>query len=123
MVGAFSEARRWHELALAVRPGSRENAWASYGAGALAAQQGDLSAAVPLLDRAAAVARDLPDPELAAHVTRAPGTVAFYAGHNEAALELFGTALARVEETRIGGPQALLCYSRLAPHCLVALDL
>ena len=123
MLGAFSEARRWHELALAVRPGSRENAWASYGAGALAAQQSDLGAAGPLLDRAAALARDLPDPELAAHVTRAQGTVAFYARDNEGALGLFETALASFEETGFGDPLALICYSRLASACLVALDL
>jgi predicted ATPase/DNA-binding CsgD family transcriptional regulator len=123
MLGSLGEARRWHELALAARPGPRENAWASYGAGVLAAQQSDLGAAAPLLDRAAALARDLPDPKLAAHVTRAQGTVAFYAGDNEAALGLFGSALASFEETGFGDPLALACYSRLASACLVALDL
>ena len=33
MVGQFTEGRRWHDLAVAVDPGSREHAWAVFGAG------------------------------------------------------------------------------------------
>jgi non-specific serine/threonine protein kinase len=123
MLGALSEGRRWHELALAGRPGARESAWVSYGAGYLAAQQGDLGTAVPLLDRAATLARDLPDPELGAYVTDAQGSVAFYAGDNEVAQERYATALACFEETGFRDPMALVCYSRLASARLVALDL
>ncbi|HEY6788930.1 MAG TPA: LuxR C-terminal-related transcriptional regulator [Trebonia sp.] len=122
MLGALSEGRRWHELALAACPGSRENAWANFGAGFVAAQQGDLGAAGALLDRAAALARDLPDPELAAFVMNAQGSVAFYAGDNEVALERYAAALARFEETGFGDPLALVCYSRLASARLVAFD-
>jgi predicted ATPase/DNA-binding CsgD family transcriptional regulator len=123
MLGALSEGRRWHELALAVGPGSRENAWANYGAGILATQQSDLGIAEALLDRVATMARELPDPELAAHVTGTQGLVAFYGGNNAVALERFATALARFEETSSDDPLALVYYSRLASACLVALDL
>ena len=122
MLGAFGEGRRWHELALAVQPGSRENAWASFGAGFLAAQQSDLSAAVPLLDQAAARARDLLDPGARRARDGALGSVAFYAGDNEVALERYGAALARFEETSFADPLALVCYGRLASACLVAFD-
>jgi non-specific serine/threonine protein kinase len=123
MLGAFREYMRWHELAIAVCPGSRENAWASYGAGLLAAQQGNVSTAGPLLDRAAALARDFPDPELAAYVTDAQGSVAFYSGDNEMALERYGAALASFKETGFGNPMALICYTRLASACMAAFDL
>src|SRR6202042_3400363 len=71
MVGQFTEGRRWHDLALAVNPGSRENAWAVFGAGVLAVQQGDLGAGAPLLERAAALAAAGADENLAAHISDA----------------------------------------------------
>ena len=56
MTGQFTEGRRWHELALAVNPGSVDHAWAVFGAGVLAVHQGDLARGGPLLTNAAALA-------------------------------------------------------------------
>ena len=56
MTGQFTEGRRWHDLALAVAPGSRDDAWAVFGAGVLAVQQGDFATGGPLLTRATALA-------------------------------------------------------------------
>jgi non-specific serine/threonine protein kinase len=128
MLGSFADGLHWHELATAVLPGTRDNAWALYGAGFLAAQQGDLDRAGELLDRAIAAADGLtaagqPDPALAACIADARGSVAFYAGDNEAAQERYGTALAGFAETGFGDPLALVCWSRLASASLVALDL
>ena len=65
-LGLFSEGRRWHDRALALGDDSPEGAWAVYGAGVLALQQGDLAAAGPLLDRAGDLARELQDRDLGA---------------------------------------------------------
>jgi non-specific serine/threonine protein kinase len=123
MLGALSEGRRWLDRALAASPGPHENARACYGAGFLAAQQGDLGAARPLLNRAAVLARQLQDPELAACVTWAQGSVALHAGDNELALDCFGAALARFEESGFDGLLLLACYVQLASACLVTFDL
>jgi predicted ATPase/DNA-binding CsgD family transcriptional regulator len=128
MLGSFGEGAHWHELAAAASPGTGDNAWALYGAGFLAAQQGDLAAASALLDQAEAAPAGLatgsqPDRLLAACIADARGSVAFYAGDNEAALELYGGALARFREAGFGDPLALVCYSRLASACLLALDI
>jgi non-specific serine/threonine protein kinase len=127
MLGSFGEGMHWHELATAVCPGTIDSAWATYGAGFFAAQQGNLATARALLDQAAAASAGLaaagqPDPQLAAHIADAQGSVAFYAGDNEAAQERYGTALASFAETGFGDPLALVCYSRLASASLVALD-
>jgi non-specific serine/threonine protein kinase len=123
MLGALSEGRRWHDLAIAARPGSHENAWACCWAGILAAQQGDLGTARALLDRAAAVARRVPDPVLAAYVTDAQGSVALYSGDNELAVERYGTALASFEKMGLSDLVPLTCYNRLAAACLATYDL
>jgi non-specific serine/threonine protein kinase len=128
MLGSFGEGRHWHELAAAVGPGTANNAWALYGTGFLAAQQGDLAGAEVLLDRAAAASAGLadagqPDPQLAACIADAQGSVAFYAGENEAALERYTTGLARFEVAGFSDPLALVCYSRLASACLLAFDI
>ena len=78
MLGAFGEGMHWHELAMTADTGACDNAWAIYGAGILAAQQGDLDAAGPLLERAARIATGVeaprrPDPALAGYVTDAQG--------------------------------------------------
>jgi predicted ATPase/DNA-binding CsgD family transcriptional regulator len=124
MVGQFTEGRRWHNLAVAVNPGSRENAWAVFGAGVLAVQQGDLSAGAPLLDRAAAAAAASHDENLAAHVSDALGIVAFNRGDLETAQARYEAALASYERIGFGDPLALVTYSRLASACILtgALD-
>jgi predicted ATPase/DNA-binding CsgD family transcriptional regulator len=120
MVGQFAEGRRWHDLALAVGPGSRENAWAVFGAGVLAVQQGDLDAGAPLLDRAAEAAAANGDENLAAHVSDALGIVAFNRGDLETAQARYETALASYERIGFGDPLALVTYCRLASACLLS---
>jgi predicted ATPase/DNA-binding CsgD family transcriptional regulator len=120
MVGQFTEGRRWHDLALAVNPGSRENAWAVFGAGVLAVQQGDLDAGAPLLERAAALAAAGADENLAAHISDALGIVAFNRGDLESAQARYEAALARYERIGFGDPLALVTYSRLASVCILS---
>jgi DNA-binding CsgD family transcriptional regulator len=120
MVGQFTEGRRWHDLAVAVNPGSRENAWAVFGAGVLAVQQGDLDAGAPLLERAAALAAAGADENLAAHVSDALGMVAFNRGDLETAQARYEAALARYERIGFGDPLALVTYSRLASVCILS---
>jgi non-specific serine/threonine protein kinase len=79
-LGLFTEGRRWHDRALGVGADSAEAAWAVYGAGVLALQQGDLEFAEPLLTRAGNLAGDLRDRDLRAHVTDAQGIASFFAG-------------------------------------------
>jgi predicted ATPase/DNA-binding CsgD family transcriptional regulator len=124
MVGQFTEGRRWHDQAIAVDPGSREHAWAVFGAGVLAVQQGDLVAGAPLLDRAAALAAASGDENLAAHVSDAQGIVAFNDGDLETAQARYEAALASYERIGFGDPLALVTYSRLASACILtgALD-
>jgi predicted ATPase/DNA-binding CsgD family transcriptional regulator len=123
LAGQFSEGRRWHGLAAAIDAGSRANAWAVYGAGALAARQGDLAAARPLFDAGAALAAGLGDKDLAAHVTEGRGRVAFYAGEPRAAMAYYGMALAAYRRLGFGDPAALACYTGLASVCLTAGEL
>jgi non-specific serine/threonine protein kinase len=123
MLGAFGEGRRWHEQALTACLGSRGNAWAVFGAGILAAQQGDLATAGPLLEQAASLAAGLPDPALTAYVTDARGMVALYAGDVQAAMKLHAAALAYFEEAGFADAPALVCYSRLASACMLSLEL
>jgi predicted ATPase/DNA-binding CsgD family transcriptional regulator len=120
MVGQFTEGRRWHDLAVAVNPGSRENAWAVFGAGVLAVQQGDLDAGTPLLDRAAALAAASGDENLAAHVSDALGIVAFNGGDLGTAQARYEAALASYERIGFGDPLALVTYSRLASACILS---
>jgi predicted ATPase/DNA-binding CsgD family transcriptional regulator len=120
MVGQFTEGRRWHDLAAAVSPGSPENAWAVFGAGILAVQQGDLAAGAPLLDRAAALAAAGDDENLAAHVSDARGIVAFNGGDLETAQARYEAALASYERIGFGDPLALVTYSRLASACILS---
>jgi DNA-binding CsgD family transcriptional regulator len=120
MVGQFTEGRRWHDLAVAVNPGSRENAWAVFGAGVLAVQQGDLDAGAPLLDRAAALAAASGDENLAAHVSDALGIVAFNGGDLETAQARYEAALASYERIGFDDPLALVTYSRLASACILS---
>jgi predicted ATPase/DNA-binding CsgD family transcriptional regulator len=120
MVGQFTEGRRWHDLAVAVNPGSRENAWAVFGAGVLAVQQGDLDAGAPQLDRAAALAAASGDENLAAHVSDALGIVAFNGGDLGTAQARYEAALASYERIGFGDPLALVTYSRLASACILS---
>jgi predicted ATPase/DNA-binding CsgD family transcriptional regulator len=120
MVGQFTEGRRWHDLAVAVNPGSRQNAWAVFGAGVLAVQQGDMDAGLPWLDRAAALATASGDENLAAHVSDALGIVAFNGGDLTAAQARYQAALASYERIGFGDPLALVTYSRLASVCILS---
>jgi predicted ATPase/DNA-binding CsgD family transcriptional regulator len=123
MTGQFTEGRRWHDLAFAVAPQSRDDAWAVFGAGVLAVQQGDFATGGPLLTRATSLAEARGDDELAAHVTDARGMLAFYSGDLTAAQAEFEAALAVDERAGFGDPTALVTYSRLASVCLLRFEL
>jgi predicted ATPase/DNA-binding CsgD family transcriptional regulator len=123
MTGQFTEGRRWHDLAAAAAPGSPGLAWAVFGAGVLAVQQGDFAAGGPLLARATELARAAADEDLAAHVTDARGMLAFYSGDLPTAQAEFESALAVAERTGFSDPTALVTYSRLASACLLTFEL
>lgn len=123
MTGAFSDGRDWHEKARQVGPGTPGHAWAVYGAAVLAAQQGDLASAGPLLARAAELAAGLGDTDLTAHVWDAQGSAAFYIGDLETALARHEAALASYEENGFSDAFALTSYARLASACLLLLDI
>jgi predicted ATPase/DNA-binding CsgD family transcriptional regulator len=123
MTGQFTEGRRWHDLAVAVDPGSRDNAWAVFGAGVLAVQQGDFATGGPLLARAGELAAAAGDENLAAHVTDARGMLAFYSGDLVSAQAEFEAALAVYERDGFSDPTALVTYSRLASVCLLTFEL
>jgi predicted ATPase/DNA-binding CsgD family transcriptional regulator len=123
MTGAFTEGRRWHDQAVAVGPGTPDNAWAVYGAAILAVQQGDLAEAAPLLTQAARLAADLADRDLAAHVTDAEGIVAFYGDDLPTAAARHESALAFYEENGFSDAFALSSYGRLASVCLLNLGI
>jgi non-specific serine/threonine protein kinase len=123
MTGQFTEGRRWHDLAFAVAPQSRDDAWAVFGACVLAVQQGDFATGGPLLTRATSLAEARGDDDLAAHVTDARGMLAFYSGDLAAAQAEFEAALAVDERAGFGDPTALVTYSRLASVCLLTFEL
>jgi non-specific serine/threonine protein kinase len=120
MTGQFTEGRRWHELALAVNPGSGDHAWAVFGAGVLAVHQGDLARGGPLLTDAAALAVAARDENLAAHVTDAHGVLALRAGKLAAARTCHEAALATYRRIGFADPTALASYGRLVAVCMVA---
>jgi predicted ATPase/DNA-binding CsgD family transcriptional regulator len=122
MTGQYTEGRRWHDLAARAGAGSGDNAWAVYGAGLLAVQQGDLTAGTPLLERAAALAAARGDEDLAAHVTDARGVAACYAGDLAASRTYHESALAGYERIGFSDAFALSCYVRLALACLLGLE-
>ena len=123
MTGQFTEGRRWHDLAFAVAPQSRDDAWAVFGAGVLAVQQGDFATGGPLLTRATSLAEARGDDDLAAHVTDARGMLAFYSGDLTTAQAEFEAALAVDEGAGFSDPTALVTYSRLASVCLLTFEL
>jgi non-specific serine/threonine protein kinase len=114
LVGLYSEGRRWHDRALAVNRGSRDGAWAVYGAGVLALQHGDMERAGPLLARAEGLADDLGDRDLSAHVTDAQGIALFFAGDLEGAATCYENALASYAEIGFSSPFAVCGFARLA---------
>jgi non-specific serine/threonine protein kinase len=116
-LGLFSEGRRWHDRALAVDGGLPDRAWAVYGAGILALQQGDFETAAPLLDRAAHLAEDLHDLDLSAHVTDARGIALFFGGDLDGARTHHENALAAYAEIGYSEPFALSSFARLASVC------
>jgi non-specific serine/threonine protein kinase len=122
-LGLFSEGRRWHDQALAIGDDSPEGAWAVYGAGVLALQQGDLEAAGPLLARAGDLARDLRDRDLGAHVTDAQGIGLFFAGDLAGAGACHEKALADYAEIGYSDPFALVTLTRLGAVCCLTGEL
>ncbi len=102
---------------------SRGNAWAVFGAGVLAVQQGDFAAGGPLLARATELAEATGDEDLAAHVADARGTLAFCSGDLSTAQAEFEAALAVSERAGFTDPTALVTYSRLASVCLLTSEL
>jgi predicted ATPase len=123
LVGQFSEGRRWHDRALAAGSNSPDGAWAVYGAGVLALQQGDLETGGPLLARAAGLAADLHDRDLAADVTDAQGIASFFAGDLDGARACHEKALAAYAEIGFREPFALICFARLASVCCLTGEL
>jgi non-specific serine/threonine protein kinase len=123
VLGLFSEGRRWHDRALAVGSRPRDGAWAVYGAGVLALQQGDIEIAGPLLGRAGSLAQDLGDRDLAAHVTDAQGIAAFFAGDLAGAGACHERALASYAEIGFSEPFALSSFARLASVCCLTGEL
>ena len=123
MTGQFTEGRRWHDLAVSVAPESGDTAWAVFGAGVLAVQQGDFATGGPLLTRATELARANGDEDLAAHVADARGMLAFYSGDLPTARAKLEAALAAGELAGFGDPTALARYSRLASVCLLTFEL
>lgn len=123
MTGAFSDGRDWHDKARRVNPGTADHAWAVYGAAILAAQQSDLPAAGPLLAEAAALAAELGDENLSAHVADAEGSAAFYIGDLETARARHEAALASYERNGFPSAFALSSYGRLASVCLLLFDI
>jgi DNA-binding CsgD family transcriptional regulator len=119
MTGGFTEGRRWHELALAVNPGSADHAWAVFGAGVLAVHQGDLARGGTLLTEAAALAEAAGDENLAAHVTDARGVLALRAGKLATARACHEAALASYRRIGFADPLALASYGRLVAVCLM----
>jgi non-specific serine/threonine protein kinase len=123
LVGLFSEGRRWHDRALATGGDSADGAWAGYGAGVLALQQGDLEIGGRLLARAQALAKDLGDRDLAAHVTDAQGIALFFAGDLDRAGACHESALADYAEIGYSEPFALSSLARLAAVCCLTGEL
>lgn len=123
MTGQFTEGRRWHDLAIPVVDKSSDGAWALFGAGVLAVQQGEFATVGPLLARAAELAEASGDEDLAAHVTDARGMLAFYTDDLVTARAEFEAALAAYERIGFSDPTALVTYSRLASVCLLLFEL
>jgi len=123
MTGQFTEGRRWHHLALPAAGKSGDSAWALFGAGVLAVQQGDFATGEPLLAQAAELAEEGADEDLAVHVMDARGMLAFYSGDLVTARAEFEAALAAYERNGFSDPAALVTYSRLASVCLLTFEL
>jgi predicted ATPase/DNA-binding CsgD family transcriptional regulator len=119
MTGQFTEGRRWHDLAVRAAATPGDSAWALFGAGVLAVQQGEFESGGSLLARAAELAGAEGDEDLAAHVTDARGILAFYSGDLVIAQAEFETALAAYERIGFSDPTSLVTYSRLASVCLL----
>ena len=114
--GLFTEGRRWHDLALKLDRPARDGAWALYGAGVLAVQQGDFDAARPLLDRAA----EFDDEDLAAQVLIGRGMALFHAGDLDGGIGWFEQALTALSKTGYAEPFALSAFPRLAVACFLS---
>jgi len=120
MCGLFAEGRRWHELALALgRDETSDGAWAVYGAGVLAVQQGDFDDANPLLARARELAARRDDRDLAAQVTLARAMSLFHSGDVDGGRALFETAVGEFADIGYREPFALSVLTRLATACFL----
>jgi non-specific serine/threonine protein kinase len=122
MTGEFSEGRKYHDLARGLSPGTADNAWATYGAAILGVQQGALASAAPLTQEAAALAAELGDDDLAAHVADTQAIAAFYVGDLETARDKHEGALASYELAGFSDAFALSTYARLASVYLLLFD-
>jgi non-specific serine/threonine protein kinase len=118
--GLFAEGRRWHDLALSVGRDSADGAWAMYGAGVLAVQQGDYDAAKPLLSRAADLAELLGDGDLAVQVMTGQGMALFHSGDVDGGRAWFERALAGHATIGYREPFALSLLARLATALFLA---
>jgi predicted ATPase/DNA-binding CsgD family transcriptional regulator len=112
--GLFAEGRRWHDLALSLGRDTADGAWAIYGAGVLAVQQGDYAAAGPLLSRAAELAGRLADRDLAVQVMTGQGMALFHSGDVDGGRAWFERALASHAIIGYSEPFALSVLARLA---------
>ena len=121
--GLFAEGRRWHTLALAVGRDTPDGAWAVYGAGVLAVQQGDYDAAKPLLSLAADLAGRLDDRDLAVQVMTGQGMAVFHSGDVDGGRAGFERALAAHAAIGYSEPFALSVLARLATACFLSGEL
>jgi predicted ATPase/DNA-binding CsgD family transcriptional regulator len=120
MCGLFAEGRRWHDLALALgQDDTPDGAWAVYGAGVLAVQQGDFDYANPLLDRARELAARQGDRDLAAQVTMARGMSLFHSGDVDGGRALLETAVGEFADIGYREPFALSVLTRIAVACFL----
>jgi non-specific serine/threonine protein kinase len=120
LLGLFNEGRHWHDRALATGRDPRLGAWALYGAGILAVQQGDFERANPLLARAADLADEFHDRDLGIHVSDARGIALTFTGDLDEALEYRESALAGYREIGCSEPFAFSTFAGLAAlYCLV----
>ena len=124
MTGQFTEGRRWHDLAVAVRPRVMRQRLGGVRRGRARGPAGRLRDRRPAARaRPQRWPRILRDEDLAAHVTDARGMLAFYSDDLVTAQAEFEAALAVYERAGFSDPMALVTYSRLASVCLLIFEL
>ena len=124
MVGQFTEGRRWHDLAVAVNPGSPRERLGGVrrgrprGAAGRPARRARRCSSAPPRSPTPAATRTWP------RTSATPAAcVAFNGGDLETAQARYEAALASYERIGFADPLALVTYSRLASVCLLTGEL